>query len=341
MKYALRISLVAALVFVGCGSLFDPAAAVVAGRKISVEEVNEGLEDFKKTLEYERLTGQGDPRDVQRQFEQVYLTDLIRREVIEREAEARDIDVTDEEIDERMEQIEGDFENQSAYEEALKEQGLTVERLRELVADNVLEEKLQADVTENAVPDEESLQAYYDENIDQFTQTRTQHILVESQALAGTIASELQEAPANKVEGLFERLARQHSTDESNKETGGDLGFRSPGELVEEYENAANELDEGEVSDPVQTEFGFHVIRLIERRVTPFEEARPQIEQSLSEQEGELIWQEFIREAYEEADIRVNSRYGELDLETQSIVDATAEDIPGGEVVTPTPSPTE
>jgi foldase protein PrsA len=341
MKVTVRFALVAALVLSGCGTLFDPAAAVVAGNKISVEEVNEGLEDFKKTLEYERLTGQGDPRDVQRQFEQVYLTDLIRREVVEREAEARDLEVTEEEVDERMEQIEGDFPNESAYEEALKEQGLTVERLRELVTDNLLEEKLQADVTEDAAPAEEDLQAYYDENADRFTQTRTQHILVDNQALAGTIASQLQQAPPAEVERLFERLAREHSTDESNKNQGGDLGFRAPGELVQEYEAAAAELDEGEVSDPVRTEFGFHVIRLIERRVTPFEEARAQIEETLLEQEGELVWQEFIRNAYEEADIRVNSRYGELDLETQSIVDATAEDIPGGEVVSPSPSPTE
>ncbi|MGH2806891.1 MAG: peptidylprolyl isomerase [Actinomycetota bacterium] len=340
MKGVFRLTLVAALVLTGCGTLFDPAAAVVAGEKISVEDVNEGLEDFKKTLEYDRLTGQGDPRDVQRQFEQVYLTDLIRREVVEREASDRELEVTEEEVDARMEQIEADFPNQSAYEEALKEQGLTVERLRELVADNLLEEKLRADITEDATPAEEDLQAYYDENADRFTQTRTQHILVESRQLAGTIAEQLQEAPPDEVEQLFERLARQHSTDESNANTGGDLGFRAPGELVSEYEEAADALEEGEVSDPVQTEFGFHVIRVIGRRVTPFEDARAQIEQTLLEQEGELVWQDFIRDAYDEADIRVNSRYGELDLETQAIVDATTEDIPGAEVVSPTPTPT-
>lgn len=340
MKALTRLTLVAALAFAGCGTLFDPAAAVVAGEKISVEEVEAGLDDFKKTLEYERLTGQGDPRDVQRQFEQVYLTDLIRREVVEREAEERGLEVTEEEVDERMEQIEGDFQNQSAYEEALKEQGLTVERLRELVADNLLEEKLQADVTKDATLAEEDLQVYYDENTDRFTQTHTQHILVENQALASTIAEQLQQAAPNQVERLFERLARQHSTDPSNADTGGDLGFRSPGELVAEYEAAVEALEEGEVSDPVQTEFGFHVIRLIERRVTPFEEARPQIEEIVREQEGELVWQEFIQNAYEDADIRVNSRYGELDLETQAIVDATAEDIPGGEVLSPSPTPT-
>jgi foldase protein PrsA len=333
------VVLVGALLFAGCGSLFDTAAAVVAGRKISVDVLNEGLEEYKKSLPYKRLSAQGDPRDLQRSYEQTLLTELIRREILGVEAEKRDISVADDEVQERMDEIKAQYENESAYEEDLKENGLTLEHLEQLVGDQILEEKLREEVTADITLDEAEARAFYDENTDAFTQTRSQHILVESRGLAGTIAAELQDLPQNQVEAAFERLARQHSTDQSNANSGGDLGFRRPGELVEEYETAANDLEVGEVSDPVQTEFGFHVIRVIDRRLTPFEEAVPQIEETLLEQDAEQAWDEFIRNAYEEADVRVNSRYGELDLESQTVVDATAEDIPGGEF-TPTPSPT-
>ena len=328
-----------ALVVAACGSLFEPAAAIVGGQKITAEEVREGLEDFKNTEEYKRLTAQSDPRSIQRQFEQAFLTQRIRRAVLKPEAEERGIEVTEEDVDARLTEIQDDFPNQSAFEEALKEQGLTVETLRELIADNVLEEKLRTEITADLVPTEAEISAYYKDNIAEFTRTHSQHILVKDKGVARTLATRLQQTPRKQVESLFAQLAEEFSTDKSNAKKGGDLGFTSPGELVAPFERAMADLKKGEVSDPVKTEFGFHIIRVIERRTTPFEDAKADIEERIGGRDQELAWTEFVRGAYEDADIKVNSRYGELDLETQQVVDATAEDIPGAEVDTPSPTP--
>ena len=327
-----------ALATTACGSLFEPAAAIVAGQKITAEEVREGLEDFKQTAEYKRLTTQSDPQSIQRQFEQAFLTQRIRRAVLKPEAEERGIEVTDADVEERLTEIKDDFANDSAFEEALKEQGLTLETLEELIADNTLEQKLRAEVTADLVPTEEEIRAFYDDNIAEFTRTRAQHILVAEKGLATRLSRRLQQAPKNQVKSLFAQLAEEFSTDKSNAAKGGDLGFTSSGDLVAPFERAMAELDEGAVSDPVKTEFGFHVIRVIKRRTTPYEDARPQIEERIGGQDQELAWNEFVRNAYEEADIKVNSRYGELDLETQQVVDATAEDIPGADVESPAPT---
>lgn len=341
MRKLAALSVFVLLVTTGCGSLFEPAAAVVAGQKITAEEIRAGLEEYKRSEEYKRATAQGDPGQIERSYEQVLLSQAIRRAVFTPEAEEREVEVTDEEVEDRLTQIqESDFESQSAFEEFLKEQGLTLERVRGLIADTILEEKLREAITAELTPTVDEIQAFYEDNVDKFTRTHSQHILVQDAGVAATIADRLHQAPPKEAEKLFAQLAKEFSTDKSNANNAGDLGFTSPGELVAPFERAMAELEEGEVSDPVKTEFGFHVIRVIERQVTPFPDVAADIEQQIGGQEQEQAWDEFVQEAYEAADIKVNSRYGELDLETQQVVDATPEDIPGGEVPTPSPTPT-
>lgn len=321
-----------------CGNLFDTAAAVVSGTKITIQEVTEGLEAFKETEEYQRLAQQGNIEAIQRQVQQAYLSDLIRRAVLQPEAEELGIEVTDEEVAEQIDAIKDEFGSENAFQEGLKERGLDEARLEQIIHDNLLEEKLRAEVTEGTEPSEAEVSAYYEENIADYTTTRSQHILVEEKVLADQIATQLQNAPKKKVDALFEQLARRESTDRGSAKDGGNLGFTSAGELVEEYESAAAELQIGEVSDPVQSQLGYHVIRVLERRVTPLEDVADAISEQIGEGAEEEAWQEWLREAYEAADIRVNSRYGELDVQSQQVVDATSEDLPGV-VDTPTPSP--
>ena len=326
------------LLLSACGNLFDTAAAVVAGEKITVQEVSDGLEAFKKTEEYQRLAQQGNIEAIERQVQQAYLSDLIRRAVLQPEAEALGIEVTDEEVAEQVDAIKEDFGSENAFQEGLKERGLDEARLEQIIHDNVLEEKLRAEVTQGTLPSDDEVEAFYEENLADYTSTRSQHILVEEKALAEQIAQQLRETPEKKLDDAFEKLARQYSTDKGSAKDGGDLGFTDAGELVEEYETAAADLEIGEISDPVESQFGFHVIRVLERQVRPLDDVADSIAAQIGEGSEEKAWEEWLRQAYEDADIRVNSRYGELDVASQQVTDATSEDIPGA-VDTPTPSP--
>ena len=320
-----------ALVTGACGNLLEPAAAVVHGTKIEVDEVQQAVEAFEGSPEFQRLAQQGDADAITREFEQSYLSGLIRRAVLAPEAEELGVEVTQAEVQDQLDSIASEFPSQSAFEEALKEQGLTLEQLTQLIEDRALEEKLRAEVTSDVGPTEEEIRVHYDENLDDFQETEAQHILVDGRDLAQDIARQLQGAPKNKVAGLFESLARRHSTDNSNKDNAGRLGFFSPGDFVPEFEEGAAALDIGEVSDPVQSEFGWHVIRVTDRRTIPFEQAREQIDTQLGGSSEEDAWRAWLRDVYETADVEVNPRYGEFNFETQAIEDASPRTIPGAE----------
>jgi len=333
----LVVCLLTASLLVACGNLFDTAAAVVAGRKITTQEVSRGLELFRDTQEYERLAEQGDIDAIERQVQQSYLSELIRRAILDFHAAELGIEVTDEEVAEQIDAIKEDLG--ANFAEQLKESGLDEERLELRVRYSLLQDKIREEVAAATEASAAEIEAFYEENLaDYIASMRAQHILVKDFALAKRISGQLRSAPEKKVEGLFERLARRHSIDKGSARRGGDLGEVTAGELDPGFEQKAAELDIGEVSEPFQTQFGYHVVRVVEREVTPLEEVKDAISQQLGEGAAEATWQEWLRSAYQQADIRINSRYGELDIETQTIVDATAEDIPGA-VESPSPSP--
>jgi len=323
----------AAVAFAACGDsdITANAAATVNGEKITVDEVDRELANFEKSAQFETLTAEQEADKVRRQFEQGYLSQIVRRHVMRPLAEERDLEVTEAEVDESIEAIKADFPSDKEFEDALDQQGVSMDQLPELVRDQLTEEALREDVKAEIEPSDDELQSHYDENIDRYQQTKASHILIEQRAEAEDVAKELQDAKANELEKLFAERAKKLSQDPGSGEKGGDLGYFASGELVPEFEEAAGKLELGEVSDPVQSEFGFHIIRVTDRRLQPFEDVRDQIAEELSGAEAEEAFQDLVVQAYEDADVRVNSRYGELDLETQRIADATAEDVPGAE----------
>jgi peptidyl-prolyl cis-trans isomerase C len=334
------IVVVAMLLLAGCGDLLAPAAAVVNDHKITVDEVNDGVAQLEETPQFKQLAEQGDVDAFKREFEQTYLSQLIRRAVFEPQAAELGVEVTDADVTERLDEIKANFPSTSAFEESVKEQGVTLEQLPVLVRDNLLAERLRAEVVADVQPSEEELRANYRENIEDHRETRAQHILVDSQRQAAEIAARLRAAPRTNAAKLFAALAREFSTDRANAKKGGDLGFFSVGQFVKPFEDAAAALDVGQISNPVETEFGWHIIRVTDRRNKPFDDVREQIAEDLAGPAQDDAWEKWVIDAYEAADVEVNPRYGELDIETQVVVNPPADSIPGVDV-TPAPAATE
>jgi len=326
----LAVGALTALLMTSCG-LLEPAAATVNGEKITVSEIQEVVDEFKRSPEFARLGAQGDAEAITREFEQSYLATLIRRQVLTPLAEERGVAVTDEEVQEQLEGIQAEFASQSAFEEALKEQGLTLAQLEELISDRALEQKLREAVNEDLAPADSEIQAYYEDNIEDFQETEAQHILVKKQDLARDLADRLQDARKSQLRTLFARLAKEHSTDRSNKNDAGKLGFFAPGQFVPEFEAGANALGIGEISDPVESEFGFHIIWVTDREPMPLDEVRGQIVAQISGADEETAWRNWLKQAYIDAEVEVNPRYGEFNLETQQIEDASPRTVPGAE----------
>ncbi|MES9922836.1 MAG: SurA N-terminal domain-containing protein [Candidatus Thiodiazotropha endolucinida] len=166
--------------------------------------------------------------------------------------------------------------------------------------------------------DEERLRGYYENNQDEFglpEQRQASHILI--LAAADADQSTVDEAKA-KIDALaerlrngesFEELAKQNSQDPGSAASGGDLGFFGKGIMDPAFESAVYALQEGGVSEPVRTSFGFHLIKLTgikDGTVKPFEEARTEVEAAYRKFEGERLYFELAEQladlSYEDPD---------------------------------------
>ena len=159
-----------------------------------------------------------------------------------------------------------------------------------------------------ALTDDEVRQ-YYDANLSQYQtpgQVRASHILlrVEEDDDEATAARAAELAAEARSGADFAALAREHSQDEANADNGGDLGLFGRGRMVPEFENAAFALAEGEISDPVRSPFGFHVIQVTEKQeeiTQPFAEVRGAIENVLKRERSSARATALARAIAEEA----------------------------------------
>jgi peptidyl-prolyl cis-trans isomerase SurA len=132
-------------------------------------------------------------------------------------------------------------------------------------------------------------------------------------------------------------LAKQYSKDPQTGPKGGDLGVSASNKYVPSFAAAIEALKVHEVSDPVKTRFGYHLIFLAQRLTRSLASVRSSIVNILKAPAADKAWSAWLEAAYADADVRVNPRYGELDVASRTIVDTPAEDVPGADVQ-PTPS---
>jgi parvulin-like peptidyl-prolyl isomerase len=330
------------LVFAGCGTLFEPTAAVVNEHKITVEQVDAAGERFAATDRFAELSKEGEGAEIRRQFEQSYLSQQISHDIITAEAEEAGVEATEAEVQEQIDALKQNFESEEAFQKAIADQGLVESALPDLVRDQVLETKLHDQVVEGVEVTDEEAQAFYQENIGDFTRSRVSHILIDTKdgVLAERLAQQLQSASPVARERLFVRLAKRYSIDTQTGPKGGDLGLAASSKYVPEFGAAIDSLDVGEVSDPVKTQFGLHIIFVANRVDTPFEVVSADIKQQLQDAKSDEAWRAWLKAAYEDAEVRVNPRYGQLDVETRSVIDTPAEDVPGADKrITPSAPP--
>jgi peptidyl-prolyl cis-trans isomerase D len=149
----------------------------------------------------------------------------------------------------------------------------------------------------------QDIQRYYEDNQQQYStpeQIRASHILLKTEGKDEAAVKKAAEDLAVKAKAGadFAELAKKHSEDESNNSKGGDLDFFGRGQMVGEFDKVAFAMKPGEVSDPVKTQFGYHVIKLAEKRAAsqrPLAEVRGQIE-------DQIRWQRAQDEAQRTAD---------------------------------------
>lgn len=307
----------------GVGEMDQPAegngavAIKVNDRVVTKEEFERDLQ--KQMAHLERQLGDIEigesPEIAQRlqairgQMKEQLVEQTIMRMLVEDYVARSDVEVTDEEVDSEWNEIVAQFPDPDRFEATLQQEGVTVSEAREQVAQQVKLEKLMAqEFSQDGVTDDEA-QAFYDLRSEEFAQpaqVRARHILLRDEEGAEEAIQKLHKRIEEGED--FAELAGEFSECPSGKQ-GGDLGFFGEGQMVEPFSQQAFAMDAGEVSEPIRTEFGHHIIKVEESREAKqaeFAEVQEAIKEHLGQQRAQVQQEEFIKRLREAATITVN-----------------------------------
>jgi peptidyl-prolyl cis-trans isomerase C len=243
---------------------------------------------------------------------------LVTYTVLTQETRARKVAVTDAEVESNIQQMRSQFKNEQDFAKALAARGMSIDKLKaDTRIDISINKMMEAEATAaQQAPTDAQVREFYDKNPDKFKQeeaVRASHILfkVEESADAATKKKVRDQAEAVLKQvrsgGDFAELAKKHSADGSAQQ-GGDLNFFTKGQMVPAFDQAAFSLKPGEISDIVTTQFGYHIIKVTERRApstVPFEQVSGRIKEFLTEQQKQQKVEAFVTALKQKAKIEV------------------------------------
>ncbi len=224
-------------------------------------------------------------------------------------ADANDITASDDEVEGAISQLEGQV-GTDELARALGAHDVTRDDLFEFGRKILTIRAVRSAIAEERVGAEE-LRAQYEQRALEFTTVEANHILVETEAEAQSVFRRVRDA----TEAQFMALARKVSTEPGAKDSGGSLGSAAATTYVPEFARATVALEPGEVSRPVHTQFGWHVIYLVDKGVTPYSEAKAGLLEPLADRE----FQGWLSDRAEEIGVEVNPRYGRFEPTTFSL----------------------
>ncbi len=293
----------------------DSMMASVNGIVITRAQLDQQMDRMMMQMQGMGMTSPEQMASMRPMVKQRALDSLISQTLLVEEADRQGIKADEKEVEDQIAGFSSRFPSQEEFQKQLAAVGTSEEELREEIntgikINTLLERQLgEKDVTE------EEIKAFYVENPDNFKQeeqVQASHILLK---VAPGESDEDKESKKKKLTDLkasiqkgadFAELARQHSECPS-KERGGDLGFFGKGQMVKPFEDIAFALKKGEVSDPVETQFGYHLIKLTDRKAAgtiPLEDAKEDIKTYLRRQKEQQAIKDYIDELRKGADIK-------------------------------------
>jgi peptidyl-prolyl cis-trans isomerase C len=265
----------------------------------------------------EQSGGQKVPAERRDEILRGAIDQLVTYTVLAQEVKARNIVIADAEIDGDLKQMQAQFPNEEEFKKALAGRGMTIDRLRsDARVEIAINKMMEAEVANQPAVTDAQAREFYDKNPDKFKQNeavRASHILikVDEKADAATKKRALAEARSvlkqARAGADFAALAKKHSQDGSAAQ-GGDLDFFSHGQMVAPFDQAAFALKPGQISGIVTTPFGYHIIKVTDRRpasTVSVEQANERIKQYLTEQHKQEHAQAFIEGLKKKAKIEV------------------------------------
>lgn len=307
----------AVLLLAACGdSPARPgAAAVVGDERIETSELQEIVDRGLESPEAQEQFG-ADRADYQRQV----LNRMVRAILLEDAAREAGLEITQGDVDAQL----AEFAEQVGSREELEAQaaagGIAAEDLPRFAREVAVELRLADELTADVDVPREQLESLYEQGRGQFEQVRSRHILLAEEAQARDVLAQVQADPSR-----FAALAAELSTDTSNKDDGGELGLQGRGTFVPEFDAAVFSEPIGEPF-VVQTQFGWHVVEVQERRSTSLAEATPELRRAVLDTERDAAVLQALQDSAEKLGVEVNPRFGTWDEETAQVVGEESDD---------------
>ena len=311
------------LVLAGCGSsngLTGGVAATVNGVDIPEDKVTTYIQDYRSQ---QGLTSEEDWANYMNSigytpetFREAIIDMYVTQELEAKAAADAGVEVAEDELAATIEKMRSNYDSDEAFDEALAAVGLTEETYRERVSQQMLEEKLEEAVIDekSAKADDKTVLSYvqmYASSLDGMK--RSSHIL---------FASDDEETAKQVLDRInngedFAALAKEYSTDSGSKENGGDVGWEGlSGSFVTAYSEALAELEKGQTSGLVTSEFGIHIIRCTDvwnapEKIENLSDAPQELvdvvrTQMADPQAKQNAFSEYLEKLRKDADVKVN-----------------------------------
>jgi foldase protein PrsA len=278
------------------GSVPKEDVAVVGDDHISRDTLDRRMAQAKCSYDLQKKTfpkaGSPEFQAIQQQI----LQNLVQRAEFAQKAPSLGVSVTDAQVETQLKQIKKQYfgGSEQRYKAELKRQCVTDAEVRKDVRANVLSDSIYKKVTADAKVSDADVKAYYDSHQSVYTQPESRvvrHILVKDKALADKLYTQLEGGAG------FAALAKKYSQDPGSKAQGGELTI-SRGQTVPEFDKVAFGLKTGELSKPVKTQFGWHIIQAekdtTKSKKTPFAQVKAAIRQQLLQQEQNGALQKWL-----------------------------------------------
>lgn len=316
------------LLLAACGDTGSPsAAATVNGDEVAIEELEGRYDSLAGNPQFAQQLESDEDGALEAQLQAELLTQMIQAKLLEQGADELGVEVDDEDLAQQRDRIEEQLQAQGMdLETAMEQQGLDEEDLEAELRTAALQEAVVDELAGGDEVDDEEVADFFEENREQYETARARHILVETEDEAEDVLDRLEDGED------FAEVAEEESTDEGSAAQGGELGDEPfpRGQMVPAFDEAV--FEEAEVDEfygPVETDFGFHVIQVLEREDPELDDVEDDIRAELEGGDGAAAFEEWFADLLEQAEIEVNPRFGEWDAEAGQVMpDVDEEELP-------------
>jgi parvulin-like peptidyl-prolyl isomerase len=319
----LLVAVSGAALAAGCGSSKKSVGAnevaVVGDQSISKEQFDKLLDQACASY---KTQGQKCPAAGTEQYTALRkqaMQFLVQRAEFEQKADELGLTITDADIEKALLKIKAQYFGKNGkcdekceekYRKQIAKQNLTDEQVRQDVRANVVQNKIYEKVTAGVEVSDKEIEDYYKKNKQQYVQPASRdvrHILVKKKALADKLRGQLVGG------GNFAKLAKKYSEDPSSKNQGGKLTV-SKGRQVPEFDKAAFSMKTNEISKPIKTQYGWHIIQPLtsikKERTTPLKEVRTAIRQQLVQQKKQDKMRKWVDETTKDFESKTSYQVG-------------------------------